>query len=193
MTTWTTRTVFAVLGAAVALTLMPAIASAHASLTGSNPAAGAELATAPDRVTLTFSGPVQSEEATLSVLGPDGAQWASSAPRAEGSELSVNLDGLGPAGRYTVTFRVPSEDGHPVTGDFDFTLTQADPATTPAPVAPTAGAPTPAAEATSAADTSTVAEPAQDNGSAVVWIVAAAVVVLAAAGAVLLWSTRRRG
>ncbi|MDF3311947.1 copper resistance protein CopC [Rhodococcus sp. T2V] len=41
--------------------------------------------------------------------------------------MSVDLDGLGDAGQYTVAFRVVSDDGHPIEGSYTFQLTQAGP------------------------------------------------------------------
>ena len=100
-------------------------ASAHSARTGASPEDGASIATAPDRVTLTFNEDLQTAYATLKVVGPDGNFWEKGEPVVDGRDIWVRIDGLGPAGEYKVNFRVTSADGHPVQGQTTFTLTEA--------------------------------------------------------------------
>ncbi|QRY63027.1 copper resistance protein CopC [Gordonia sp. PDNC005] len=100
-------------------------AAAHSALTGSSPENGASIATAPDKVTLTFNEDLQPAFATVKVVGPDNNFWQTSEPIIEGRTASVTLNGLGPAGDYEVNYRVTSADGHPVSGQTTFTLTKA--------------------------------------------------------------------
>ncbi|MEX5632021.1 copper resistance protein CopC [Parafrankia sp. FMc2] len=117
------RRVLAVLGLAVAALLVTALpASAHATLTGSNPVGGAALDAAPDRVTLSFSESVSIKSDAIRVLDASGTRVDEGDTRGGGSasEVTVALrGGLGP-GTYVVSWRVVSADSHPVGGAFAF-------------------------------------------------------------------------
>lgn len=99
-------------------------ALAHNVLVGSTPAEGAQVAAGPKQVTLTFDQPVQEGYNTVNVIGPNGDYWTESQPSVRGTSVSTPVRELGPAGTYTVGYRVLSNDGHPVTGKVTFTLTQ---------------------------------------------------------------------
>ena len=99
-------------------------AAAHSAVISSTPENGAQIAAAPDRVSLTFNEALQEKFASLTVVGPDGNLWSKGDPTVQGDSISVPLDGLGPVGDYTIAFRVTSADGHPVSGTRTFTLTQ---------------------------------------------------------------------
>ncbi len=129
------RTTIATLVAVVALLGAAPQALAHNTLVGSDPKEGAKVAVAPDTVTLTFDQEVQSGEVNQIVVnGPDGGQWARGPVEVNGTKVSRALGELGPAGEYTIGFRILSADGHPVTREIPFTLTAAGdgtPAETP--------------------------------------------------------------
>lgn len=149
-------------------------ASAHSAVIGSTPANGAEIATAPDQVSLRFNEALQAKFATLTVVGPgeDRALWSKGDPTVVGDTVSVPLEGLGPAGVYTIAFRVTSADGHPVSGTQTFTLTQ-DGTGTPG---PQVGGQT---EGSS-----------DDSGSnLMIWVIVAAAVLVFGGG---LWFTLRK-
>ena len=115
--------VLAVLVGAVALTVGAALpASAHNVLTGSDPADGATVQTAPTTVTLTFDQTVQNFEPVITVTGPNGNQFQTGSISVQDNTASSAVDGSGPAGVYTVGYRVVSADGHPVTGSVSYTL-----------------------------------------------------------------------
>ncbi|UQS31624.1 copper resistance protein CopC/CopD [Streptomyces fradiae] len=107
-------------------TALSGTASAHSALTGSDPADGAVVATAPQRVTLTFSEQVALGDDGIRVLEPSGK-------RADSGELrdlcsgpvvryGVDLrDGL-PDGTYTVAWQAVSADSHPISGAFTFSI-----------------------------------------------------------------------
>lgn len=135
-------------------------ASAHAALIGSDPAAGASMAAGPQQVSLTFSEPVQPGFTVVTVVGPDGRQWQAAEPTADGAVVSVPVRPLGPAGEYTIGYRVLSADSHPVQGSISFTLTEPGPAAAAAPSA----APAPADAAPAATDS-----PAAAGGGAPIW------------------------
>ncbi|PBC45658.1 copper resistance protein CopC [Rhodococcus sp. ACS1] len=99
-------------------------ALAHSVVISSTPENGAEIASGPERVSVTFNEALQESFASLTVVGPDGNLWTKGDPVVEGPTVSAELGELGPAGVYTVAFRVTSADGHPVSGTRTFTLTQ---------------------------------------------------------------------
>ena len=99
-------------------------ALAHSVVISSTPENGAEIAAGPERVSVTFNEALQESFASLTVVGPDGNLWTKGDPAVEGPTVSAELGELGPAGVYTVAFRVTSADGHPVSGTRTFTLTQ---------------------------------------------------------------------
>ena len=97
-------------------------ALAHNVLTGSDPADGATVTKAPSTITLTFDQPVQNFEPVMTVTGPNGNRFETGPPAILGNQVSVPVDGAGPAGGYTASYRVVSADGHPVTGEIRYTL-----------------------------------------------------------------------
>ncbi|MEU8378043.1 copper resistance CopC family protein [Streptosporangium sp. NPDC048865] len=167
-------------------------AQAHNVLISSDPKDGAELATGPKKITLTFDQPVRQGFAQISVIGPDGAQWQEGKTVVDRAKVSVGVKPLGPAGVYSVGYRILSSDGHPVSSKITFTLTvpgQAAPAQAPAaePVASAAAPQDPGLGAQAA-------EAAQNGGAgmAVLWI-AGSIVVLGGATVVAMRRTREQG
>ena len=100
-------------------------ASAHATRIRTDPAVGAVLATGPSQVSATFNEHLQTTFSAMTVVGPDGNLWSTGQPRVQGAVISVDVMPLGPAGTYTVNYRVTSADGHVVSGSWPFQLTTA--------------------------------------------------------------------
>ncbi|MEU1301108.1 copper resistance CopC/CopD family protein [Streptomyces shenzhenensis] len=98
-------------------------ASAHAALTGSDPAQGVVVDKAPDQVSLTFSEQVSMSGGSLRVLDPKGKRVDSGEPsNVSGTTYAVRLvSGLGD-GTYTVAYQVVSADSHPVAGAYTFSV-----------------------------------------------------------------------
>ena len=144
------------------------IASAHAGRIATDPAEGAALAEGPHRVSATFNETLQPEFAAMTVVGPDGNLWSAGDAQVNGAVIGVDVRTLGPAGTYTVNYRVTSADGHPVSGSWSFQLTVT-----------LSGNPGPAAEA--ASDTS--------GGGLPEWpfLIAGALTI----GGGIWWTTRR--
>jgi len=168
---WTSRvlitTASLVLGLALTATPTAPVAFAHAGRVSAEPADDAVLTTAPQRVSATFDEPLQAAFVAMTVVGPDGNTWSTGDPTVQGAVVGIGLRPLGPAGTYTVNYRVTSEDGHVVSGSWSFRLTT-----------PGTGAPGPAAAG------------ARAGGYAAVWLFVVVPVALLAAGAV--WAVRRR-
>ena len=103
------------------------VASAHDALVGTSPADGSTVGAVPGRVTLTFDEPALALGSTVVVAGPDG-RVMSGRTRVTDNRVTQAVQPGAPAGRYTVTWRVTSVDGHPVSGKFSgFTATAAAP------------------------------------------------------------------
>jgi copper transport protein len=97
-------------------------AFAHASLVSTTPAQNSQLAVAPSSVSLVFDQEVGVNSGSLTVMDA-GGRVVSGAPTHPGGNSSVVQVGLKPAlgiGSYTVSWRVVSVDGHPVSGTFAF-------------------------------------------------------------------------
>ncbi len=107
-----------------ALAFWPAAALAHAVLVKSVPAQRAALAEPPPRIELWFNERLEPAYSKASVTNEAGAQvdLRDVAVLAEDPRrLSLSLQPLLP-GRYTVSFRVLSVDGHVVESRLTFTV-----------------------------------------------------------------------
>jgi methionine-rich copper-binding protein CopC len=106
------------------LWLAPSAASAHAALVRTAPLAGS-VPNAPDAVTLTFDEPPRTRFSVVHVVAPDGHRADGGQLTLDGSTVRQPLAGPRPAGTYTVDWRVVSDDGHPVSGSWQFTASAA--------------------------------------------------------------------
>lgn len=138
--------VLALVAGAVFLASGPA--AAHTKLVSTSPGSEATLSSAPGSVSLTFDEAVAEEGATVLVTAPDGAGVTSGPVRVAGAVVSVPLKPLTATGAYQVAWRVVSDDGHPVAGQWRFTVVALGSAATPA----AAFAAEPAAQAGPAGD-----------------------------------------
>lgn len=162
----------------------PAVVPAHARLTGSAPADGSTVATA-EEVVLTFNEDVDPTFVEVRLDGPDGAAVAG-APSVDGRSVTQAL-GAVPVGRYTVTYRVVSADGHPISGTVSFTTTSAV-SPSASPTATSAASPTATPSPVAGAAPGTRAA-SQDEGTGVwVWLLLGGVVLVG----LLVLATQRR-
>jgi methionine-rich copper-binding protein CopC len=180
------RIALAASAAAMAVFALAGPASAHTGLESSDPADGSSIGSAPTQIKLTFEEPVSAAAGAISVTGADGNPWTVGKPTAIDKVVTVPVQPSGPAGKYTVTYKVSSADGDNVTGKIGFTLTAAVP-TTPATTAPTTTQPP---TTSSAAPVSTAAPAPQaateSSGMHVwIWIVLAVIVVILVAAFLL--------
>lgn len=96
------------------------LASAHADLMSTSPAAGSTVATAPRVVLLNFEGVVGKIDGVTVVNS--GVNRAASVKRNPKNSLQirVTLTAKRPAGTYTVRWKIRSADGHKQSGTFAF-------------------------------------------------------------------------
>ncbi|GAB3601314.1 copper resistance CopC family protein [Microbacterium tumbae] len=118
--------------ATVATLATAAPASAHDELTFSDPAAEARLDSAPEEVTMEFSGDLLTlgesmTGAVVLVIDGSGRDWATGDPEVIGNSVTVDLDEGMPDAGYQVRWQVVSEDGHPISGVIPFTIGDAEP------------------------------------------------------------------
>ncbi|WP_307827880.1 CopD family protein [Nocardioides sp. SYSU D00038] len=114
--------VLAVLAVLALLVLGPAApASAHATLIATDPAEGAVLDAAPERITFTFNESVIGVPTGVEVFDADGETVESTA-EVEGAELGVTLDEEVGDGTLVVVWRLVSSDGHPIGGSLTFAI-----------------------------------------------------------------------
>ncbi|MFG2606812.1 copper resistance protein CopC [Streptomyces sp. NPDC048514] len=98
-------------------------ASAHAALTGSDPAQGVVVTKAPTQISLTFSEKVAMGDDSLRVLDPKGKPVQRGTPdNVSGTTYAVQLKSGLAKGTYTVTYQVVSADSHPVSGAYTFSV-----------------------------------------------------------------------
>jgi copper transport protein len=104
-------------------------ASAHAVLTKTVPAQGALVHEEPRRVILRFSEPVESSFGAVRIYDEHGKRVDRGRPvHSRGDTLAMGIR-PGLLGVYTVSYRVVSADGHPISGAFVFGMHQAPSAT----------------------------------------------------------------
>jgi methionine-rich copper-binding protein CopC len=101
------------------LVAVPTTAFAHDVLEQTNPADGTSITHLPEAVTLTFSEAPLPIGSQVVVTGPSGPV-SSGAPTVADRVVTQALSPSAPGGDYTVSYRVTSDDGHPVTGTFSF-------------------------------------------------------------------------
>jgi hypothetical protein len=164
-------------GLAVFAFATPALA--HNVLVGSNPVGGSSVARGPSEVRLDFNAPVQFGANYLTVIGPDGNHWETTDnATVTGNSVSTAVAPLGPAGVYKIGYRIISADGHPVSGEVNFTLTTAGTGTPPAQSAGDGGTAAPVA----ATGTTSSAAASSSSAGVPVWVWVLGAVVLLGVG-----------
>jgi copper transport protein len=119
------RVVAVVVPAVAAVAIVAAPAWAHAELRSSNPAANAQVPSAPSTITLSFTEPPDPGLSTVQVLSSSGSNVAVGPVSVSGTTLTVAVTGAMPTGTYTVNWRAVSRtDGHLTAGSFAFGVGQ---------------------------------------------------------------------
>jgi copper transport protein len=105
--------------------LLPAAASAHARLEGTDPPEGAVVKVEPSAVIFEFDEPVEGNFGAVRVYDAAGErvdEGDAFHPGGEGPKLGVHLETGLPEGSYTATYRVVSADGHIVSSGYVFSI-----------------------------------------------------------------------
>jgi methionine-rich copper-binding protein CopC len=178
----------------VALLATASPAHAHDELLGSDPAADSTVDALPAELTLSFSAAIAPDEGASEVQVTDaaGTQLTDGTPTAQDNVLTQPLSGTA-SGPITVLWKVVSSDGHPISGEFSFTVAGAPTPTdtaSPSPTATETASPTPS----ETASPTTTPVPAPASADMTPWIIAGVVVLLLVIAAIvyLLVSRSRR-
>lgn len=189
----------AVVAASAALALLPALpASAHNYVVATTPAKDAVVTAQPGTVSLETNEALLDVEggSVIQVQGPDARYYGDGCAVVDGPVATTQTQ-LGEPGEYTVTWRVVSTDGHPISGTWAFTwqpvdgIALAEGSDEPGACGGTSAA---APEASTPADESEApddsAEAAAASPTDALWIVGG--VLLAAVAAIVTWLVVRR-
>ena len=175
-------------------------AHAHSELVSSDPADGATLDAPPETVSFTFNEPLLPDFVRFIATDPSGQTGDVPVASVDGPTATIDWPQAAPGGEWTVSYRVVSQDGHPVEGGITFTYAAASPSPAPpsSSAAPTSQAPTTAAP-TSAAPTSAQPSPeispaadTSTGGSSTLLIAGLAVGAIVIIGVAVALVARRR-
>ncbi len=97
-------------------------AAAHAELVGSSPTSGTTLRVPVEQVSLDFDEPPGARVLQVAVIGPDGRNLVTGAPRRLGTRVTVQVRRPTRAGAYVIAYRVAAGDDHPETGSVRFAV-----------------------------------------------------------------------
>ncbi|HEX7064654.1 MAG TPA: copper resistance protein CopC [Bacillales bacterium] len=102
---------------------LPQTASAHASLVKANPPQGSHLAQSPERIVLTFNERLGTDLYKLNVYNNMGEPVTGGKAKLgqKHRKLMLKLPKL-EDGVYTISFKVISADGHPISSSYTFTI-----------------------------------------------------------------------
>lgn len=107
-----------------AATLASPFAAAHATLKNSDPQAGAELATAPKQISLTYNEKIEQAFSTVTLTDKEGKQVPTDKAKVDEANPAIvrlTVPALA-AGEYTVSWAVAGHDGHRRKGEFKFAV-----------------------------------------------------------------------
>ncbi|MFT4210717.1 MAG: copper resistance protein CopC [Microbacterium sp.] len=143
-------------------------ASAHDELISTDPADGSTVAVLPAQISLTFGEPPLDESGgtVVEVTDAAGTVLNDGAATQDDNVITQELT-PGATGVISVLWRVVSDDGHPVSGGFSFTVAEA-----------TTSTPTPTTETVSATPTATTSPADDDDVSALPWVIGGALLVV---------------
>lgn len=187
------------LTAALVLLAPPTSAWAHTALVDTQPKRDSVVTEPVTAVTLRFTEVVSEPYTTVVVTGPDGRSLVAGQPRVVGDTITQPVGPL-PEGQIRVAWRTVSLDGHPVAGEFTFTVSARAATTASSPASPAeASAPSDATPPGGVAAPSDVARPGDaappstGPDRSLLWPLAAGSAAVLALVVGVLWRRRRAG
>ena len=112
--------------AIASLFAFPVAAFAHGEMVKAIPAVDSNVLTAPTEVSIEFDGKLQiignTNVNSIEVTDNQGQVISSPTSVVEGNKISTKLQLTDFTGLVSVHYRIVSEDGHPVEGDYSFTV-----------------------------------------------------------------------
>lgn len=171
-------------------------AFAHTDLIEAVPADGSELEAAPTNVIFTFNEELLEATVRVSITNESGAVVAKDVAESAGSVVTVPWPADLPDGTYSVSYRVVSGDGHPVTGEISFRYGLNDVASESATEIPEASSSVTEAEVVPVEPTEAVvinqpADANQSSDSSIPAILIGVVIAGALMTALVVWNRRR--
>ena len=101
-------------------------AFAHAQVEATSPLKGAVLTTSPQLVWVQFGEKLlvldKNHINSVTVTNATGKRMDNSSTLISGTKATTKLKGILAAGKYVVKYRVVSEDGHVVSGSYNFSV-----------------------------------------------------------------------
>jgi methionine-rich copper-binding protein CopC len=184
------RRLWALVATAAVLPLCVATpADAHTTLEQASPGIGATVSS-PTRIVLTYADPVIVPQVILT--DATGGRHESGRAQAVDNKVTQQVGGPLPPGVYKVGWRVVATDGHPVSGEYGFTVRGAAASRTGEPAGGASPGAAPAA-ATPGSTVSTVAAPDRSSSGSGWWWIALGIALVAAAGGAIALARRRAG
>lgn len=110
--------------AVLLLSAVPSAVHAHSVLRRSEPAARAHLHEAPRRIRLTFSEAQSRAFTRITLRSPAGDLALGPVRIVDDTIALAEVQGLLAPGAYTVLWQIAGADGHPVRGEFQFSITE---------------------------------------------------------------------
>ena len=111
---------------ATSLALIPSWAEAHGQFVSSNPKAGSTLSKMPKLVWVEFDGDLitiaDKQTNFLTVKNSKGRELSDGKAFVSGTRVGVNIKDRSATGKIKVSWRVVSEDGHPVSSFLTFAV-----------------------------------------------------------------------
>jgi len=122
----------------IGLLFLPATPSlAHAQITSTAPSQNSVVSEVPTQVMVEFDGNLtQIDDLTINVLkvfNESGVQIDDGKTIVGGARLTVGISDRTGSGTFRVTYRVVSEDGHPITNEYTFRVTPSSKSASPNP------------------------------------------------------------
>jgi copper resistance protein C len=116
------RLISAVAIAAFGSLLVATSANAHADVVNTSPVDGAVVEVPPAVISVKFSEPPLTEGAGIVLANVSGEQVTVGPVVVNGNAISVTSPADLEIGEYKVTWRATADDGHVLTGEFEFTF-----------------------------------------------------------------------
>ncbi len=109
----------------VATSMSVSTASAHTQLVSSDPVDGSVLSTPPTQVVLTFNEALLKEAEDVVIANGAGEEVKGAVATVVGAIVTIPWPADLPPDNYSVSYRIVSDDAHPITGSIGFAYTSA--------------------------------------------------------------------
>ena len=117
------RSVLVLIFGALAMLVGVTTASGHSQLVSSDPADGSVLSAPPTQLVLTFNEALLKEAVDVAIANGAGDVVSGDVATVVGAIATIPWPADLPPDNYSVSYRVVSDDGHPITGSIGFSYT----------------------------------------------------------------------